>query len=318
MKSKGSRNSIFFSSFGLRSGWRVLLFLVVFLGLNAAVFYPLRHFLHTNQNQVPWSALAEGISAVLVILCTYGMAKFIDHKPFTTFGLEPAGSGRRFGIGLFCGFASLSLLLLMLRATGYLTFGPPLLHGQAILGYASYYILFFLAVALTEELTTRGYLLFALTNGIGFWPAAIVLSLLFGAGHLGNPGETLCGIAAACAIGLVLAWTVLRTGSLWWAIGFHLAWDWGESYFYGVPDSGQMLSGHLLNATLSGPAWLSGGTDGPEGSVFVFVVVIILVAAVYLLFGPTPPDNLHRLKGPRPLISPPASAFASTDVEPSV
>src|SRR5205814_2065388 len=75
--------------------------------------------------------------------------------------------------------------------------------------------------------------------------------------------------------GLFLCLTLRRTGALWFAVGFHTSWDWGETYFYSVPDSGQVFPGHLMNSTFHGPQWLSGGPVGPEGSVLVFVVIAI-------------------------------------------
>ena len=63
-----------------------------------------------------------------------------------------------------------------------------------------------------------------------------------------------------------------------------MAFDWGETYFYGVADSGQVLPGHLLNSSSSGPARLSGGTVGPEGSLLctLLLVVVWLMYAVWL------------------------------------
>ncbi len=61
-------------------------------------------------------------------------------------------------------------------------------------------------------------------------------------------------------------------------IGFHLSFDWAETYFYGVANSGQTLPGHLLSSSFSGPAWLSGGTVGPEGSALSTLLLVILWA----------------------------------------
>jgi len=66
------------------------------------------------------------------------------------------------------------------------------------------------------------------------------------------------------------------------AIGFHTAWNWGQSFFYGVPDSGASVPGHLFDPTFSGPAWLTGGSVGPEGSwlcpLLLAVVSVVLAA----------------------------------------
>jgi uncharacterized protein len=119
----------------------------------------------------------------------------------------------------------------------------------------------------------------------GFWNAAWVTSFLFGAGHTGNNGENWIGIFAAGAIGFVFCVSVYVTGSAWWAIGCHAAWDWGETYFYGTADSGLVAKGHLLTATPAGPAFWSGGADGPEGSVLVLAVIALLLVAVLGLYG---------------------------------
>ena len=109
----------------------------------------------------------------------------------------------------------------------------------------------FLFVGLFEEFFFRGYALFTLTTGIGFWPAAILCSVVFGYVHHSNPGETWVGAFAAGFVGLIFCLLLRRTGDLWMPIGFHASWDWGETYFYGVPDSGQVATGHLLNANFT-------------------------------------------------------------------
>jgi membrane protease YdiL (CAAX protease family) len=119
----------------------------------------------------------------------------------------------------------------------------------------------------------------------GFWNAAWVTSFLFGAGHTGNNGENWIGIFAAGAIGFVFCVSVYVTGSAWWAIGCHAAWDWGETYFYGTADSGLVAKGHLLTTTPAGPAFWSGGADGPEGSVLVLAVIALLLLAVLAFYG---------------------------------
>ena len=136
-----------------------------------------------------------------------------------------------------------------------------------------------------EEFAVRGYVQFTLGNGIGFWPSALLLSLVFGAIHSFNSGENWIGEFGAMAIGLFFCLTLRRTGSLWFAVGMHASWDWSESYLYSVPDSGGMAPGHLLHSSLHGSRWLTGGSVGPEGSVLLFA----LIALLWLLF-----DRVYR------------------------
>jgi membrane protease YdiL (CAAX protease family) len=119
----------------------------------------------------------------------------------------------------------------------------------------------------------------------GFWQAAWVTSTLFGFVHTGNNGENWIGIFAAAAIGFVFVVSIRVTGSAWWAIGCHAAWDWSETYFYGAIDSGNVATTHYLTTTPAGNALWSGGTDGPEGSVLVLAVILLLLVALIVIYG---------------------------------
>jgi hypothetical protein len=122
-------------------------------------------------------------------------------------------------------------------------------------------------------------------QGSGFWQAAWVTSTAFGFIHTSNNGENWIGIFAAAAIGFVFCVSVRLTGSAWWAIGCHAAWDWAETYFYGTADSGLTAQGHYMTASPAGAALWSGGTDGPEGSVLVIPVVLLLLVALIAIYG---------------------------------
>jgi membrane protease YdiL (CAAX protease family) len=122
-------------------------------------------------------------------------------------------------------------------------------------------------------------------EGAGFWQAAWVTSTLFGFIHTNNNGENWIGIFAAALIGFVFCVSVRLTGSAWWAIGCHAAWDWAETYFYGTADSGLQARGHLLSTSPAGnPLW-SGGADGPEGSLLVLGAILLLLAALLVVYG---------------------------------
>jgi membrane protease YdiL (CAAX protease family) len=119
----------------------------------------------------------------------------------------------------------------------------------------------------------------------GFWQAAWVTSTLFGFIHTSNNGENWIGIFAAALIGFVFCVSVWVTGSAWWAIGCHAAWDWAETYFYGTADSGMVAKGHYLTTTPAGNVLWSGGADGPEGSLLVLGVILLLLVALLLIYG---------------------------------
>jgi membrane protease YdiL (CAAX protease family) len=181
---------------------------------------------------------------------------------------------------------------------GLLVFDGRLLFGRAIVEEGAIWLLGFLLVGLLEEYLLRGYVQFTLARGAasivemlfgmddgsvwGFWIAAVILSFLFGFGHRGNPGESPFGLASAGLIGLAFCFSLWRTGSLWWALGFHAAWDWAQSFLFGVADSGFLVEGRLLGTHPAGNVLLSGGATGPEGSVLVLFVLVLVVAVIQL------------------------------------
>ncbi len=119
----------------------------------------------------------------------------------------------------------------------------------------------------------------------GFWQAAWTTSTLFGFVHTGNGGETWIGIFSAAAIGFIFCVSIRVTGSAWWAIGAHAGWDWAETYFYGTADSGLTAKGHFLTTAPAGnPLW-SGGTTGPEGSLLILGILILLLLWLIVVYG---------------------------------
>jgi hypothetical protein len=156
----------------------------------------------------------------------------------------------------------------------------------------------FILVGLFEEFLFRGYLQFTLMRGLlglgarvsperaqkaAFWMAALLWSLLFFATHMTNGGETPAGLLAVFFAGVLFSYALWRTGSLWWGIGFHMTWDWAQSFLFGVPDSGTLSGNRLFATHPAGTVWLSGGIVGPEGSVLVLLVfgLVFLVLRRY-------------------------------------
>ena len=265
---------------GLRAGWRLLIFLAILSALFSMTAMALRLMSHRGGPRAgitPGAALfGEGIAFLFVLIASWIMAR-MESRTIADYGLPPQGAfGSKFWQGITIGFASISALLGAMRLEGVFHLTGLALHGVEILKYAALWGIVFVVVGLFEESLFRGYPLSTLTTGIGFWPAAFVSSAVFGYVHHGNSGENWVGAFAAGLVGLFFCLLLRRTGDLWMPIGFHAAWDWGETYFYGVPDSGQVAPGHLFNASFSGPQWLTGGTVGPEGSYLCVGLLVLL------------------------------------------
>jgi CAAX protease family protein len=271
---------------GIRSGWRLLIFIVltaipllVIQVLLAAIG------LHPKVGAglpVTLILVSESVTFICPLFAAWVMGH-LEQKSLRDYGLPARGAfGRNFWLGAAIGFVALSALLVGIRFGGGFYFGSVALGAGGIAYFGSLWAIAFLMVGFAEEFLFRGYALATLSDGIGFWPAAIVLSALFGAVHLSNLGENPTGALSAGMVGLLCCFSFRRSGSLWFAIGLHAAWDYGESFVYSVPDSGTLVQGHLLNSHFQAgaPTWLTGGAVGPEGSVFVFVVLVILFVVV--------------------------------------
>ncbi len=286
---------IFVGPQGLRAGWRFLIYLalgaVCFFAFSALFqwLFPVR-----QPGFNAWTTLGQEVAIFLAALVPALIMGKFEERSLGEYGLPGRRGilGRRFWEGVVWGIVGISMLMAALYGAHAFDYGKIVLHGYYLLKWGVFWGVFFLFVGLFEEFTFRGYTLFTLTSGVGFWPAAVFLSFLFGAIHMGNAGEEWVGGLAAGLIGLWLALTVRRTGTLWLAIGFHLSFDWGETFLYSVPNSGNVMPGHLLSSHFHGPRWLTGGSVGPEGSLLVFG----LIALLFVVF-----DRVHReAKYPKP------------------
>ena len=298
---------IFFGPDGLRAGWSLLLFfaLLFLLGTAATRIARVVHFhsktaATTRHEELPpgKAITGEAVSFAIVGLSTLVMSR-VERRPLRAYGIAATSRALpHFLAGLAWGVALLSLLVGCLYAAHLLVFSGAQLSGAAILRFAAEWALAFLLVGLFEEYALRGYLQFTLARGlagafhaataspysetIGFWIAAAILSFIFGFGHVTNPGESPVGLVSAGLIGLVFCLSLWRTGSLWWAIGFHAAWDWAQSFVYGVADSGHLVAFRLLGSHPQGQPLLSGGLTGPEGSLFVLPAILLITAVILL------------------------------------
>jgi membrane protease YdiL (CAAX protease family) len=253
----------------------------------AAMNFALDKIFHLpkTDSPAPWQLfLQEFLVFVLVFLPACFMAWF-EHRSVGDYGL-PFHSlfGKRFWQGCALGVVEVVTLMGSIAVFGGYSFGSLDLHGSGIFKWGLFWALLFAVVGLFEEFAFRGYLQFTLADGIGFWPAAWILSLGFGAVHLGNKGEGWVGAAGVAVIGLIFALALKRTGNLWLVVGWHAAFDFGETFLFSVPNSGTVFPGHLSNATLHGPTWLTGGTVGPEGSVFSFVTMAAAALFIHKTF----------------------------------
>jgi CAAX protease family protein len=281
---------IFWGPNGMRALWRLAIFVGLVFGLRFGISR-LLHLLHLARPRgaaIVFTAktvlIQDGLAFLCVLLATLVMGAF-EKRSLGDYGLPRRGAfGIRFFEGFVWGFVAECATMFTLYLTGNVSFHGFDLTGSAAVRYALLWLVAFIMVGFFEEFLFRGYPQFTLSTGIGFWPAALILSGLFWLGHMQNPGETWVGGFATALAALLFCVSLWLTGNLWFAIGMHASWDWAETYFFGVADSGIPANGHLLNTTLSGNKWMTGGTVGPEGSVVELVIVSAVIGLLFLRF----------------------------------
>jgi len=303
-------HKIFIGRDGLRAGWSLLVFVAILAvilfaahGISRRIHAQAPNIEEIASNMpIKLALLNEAIPFLAVLLVTWIMSK-IERRPNSVYGLGGSRKVAHFFAGLIWGVVCLSLLVLTLWKTGLLVIDSRLLFGGDIFRYGAIWLVGFLLVGLLEEYLTRGYIQYTLTRGLaglyrwafkthpsmtrhgeafGFWTSAVIFSFLFGLGHGKNPGESPIGLLSAGLAAMVFCLSLWRTGSLWWAIGFHAAWDWSQSFLYGVADSGMIIQHRFLATHPVGRAILSGGATGPEGSIYILAVFALVVLIIVL------------------------------------
>jgi CAAX protease family protein len=270
---------------GLRAGWRLALFVALFTAVSTPLVWLAIRWLGSEDRgwTVTSLGLAETISLLAAIVAVAVMAR-IERRSFAEYGLPLRRPLRRtFWQGSLSGLVSITGLVgLIALAGGYHVRGLAL-SGREALVYALAWAGVFLLVGLFEELTFRGYMLYTLSTGLGFWPAAVLLSAFFGfvLHYLAKPGETWVDGLSTTLIGLFFCLSVRRTGDVWYAVGWHFTFNYGSMFVFASPNTGndgRAVAKHLLDASFQGPQWLTGGATGAEASVFVFLVLAALTA----------------------------------------
>lgn len=286
---------------GLRAGWRLLIFLAMFVPLVYGTSHgidALTHRTHADLSTPIGNVFLLDLFLLPLFIATWVMGR-IERRTFADYGLPwRRAFGRQFWQGAGFSFASFTVLLLVMHLAGVFSFGPIELQGWDVWKYAAAWAVLAFLSALLEDFFYRGYLLFTLATGISFWPAAVVTSLLMGGMHYFNPNGHGLGPVSAIMYCLATVLVLRRTGDLWMPLGIHAALSWAELYFYGVTDSGYRANGHLFTAGFHGNPLLSGGGFGPEASIFTLALMAIWVVIFSLWLRGARYPNPAAVPGP--------------------
>ncbi|HEX8464173.1 MAG TPA: CPBP family glutamic-type intramembrane protease [Abditibacterium sp.] len=266
----------------------------------------------------PLDQLAKRYELALTVLLYPAMLLWIalcrvqfDCRSFVSLGLRQRRAFPDAARGAVAGALSIGLLWSILWLTGAISVegqSPEAFEGGvgrsilALLGYAAVFV----SVGFFEETLFRGYVLHNFTRWFGWKSAIVAQAMLFAVVHLANvagqPREAwLAALGALPSLFLIAVFFALcarKTGSLWFPIGFHFAWNFFLGPVLSLPVSG-IKTFRLLDVSANESSWLSGGAFGAEGS-----WLLIPIIAALIFFIAQAPDHPQTLRDVEPLPEP--------------
>lgn len=286
----------------LRPLWRAILFFVLARQLLFPYLLdPLFEMLYKRLGIAPaLSAPAiffDELELLIGAVVLTGLFALYEGRRIDSYGLPiRLAFGRLFWEGATIGFVWPALVALGMVALGGMQIHGLAITGGTLLATAVLWAVANLTVGVAEEMWYRGYLLQTLWRSLGFWPATILLSLFFASEHyFYKTGENLFDVASLIGFNVLVCYTVLKSGSLWFGVGMHAAFDFTQLFLIGTKNGSYVPVDHLLNATFRGPAWITGGALGTEASVLMYPLFALVFAYVWWRFrDPTRPGLARR------------------------
>lgn len=279
----------------LRPLWRAALYFLlgtwVVLPLLDRGFQLLGDALHLGSGlTAPIITIFELETFLGALICTGVFARY-ENRRVDSYGLPVRlAFGARTWEGALAGVIMAGAVAIGMYALGGMQILGLATRGGALALSALAWLVANICIGVAEEFWYRSYFLQTLWKSLGFWPGAIIIALIFAADHcFYKTGENIWDVITLVSLSLLMCYSVLRTGTLWFAVGFHIAFDYMQLFVIGTPNGAQIPAGRLLDVRFAGPAWLTGGELGTEASFLMYPMIALLWLYVWWRFRANPP-----------------------------
>jgi membrane protease YdiL (CAAX protease family) len=225
--------------------------------------------------------------SIIFIGLAFLMKRFINRQPISDMGFQWNGYKSQAAAGFFLALLLLCSGTMILVVLKFLFFTGVEVNASNLL----YSLLLFIIVAFTEEIAFRGYILNNLMQSTNKWVALTITSVAFALFHFTNPGgDNILPMLNIFVAGFLLGINYIYTKNLWFAIFLHFGWNFFQGPVLGYEVSGFAASG-LFQQTMKGPAILTGGDFGFEGSLVCLIINSIACILLWLYYTAREPKR---------------------------
>lgn len=290
--------NIFFNSNEkrLKTGWRIFIFLIIFFSFTTIIFLVKPLF-----GDITKRFFLENYSLIIVAILSFGATlsvlmsrKWLDKKSFISLGLKWNIQSLKdlvFGFVLSAVMAGLFFTILIyfgLIEFNGINFNSMNLNGgnnfdfikfMSVMSIGSLCLILLehILVGYWEELVFRGYLFQNMIDGLGIKTAIIISCLLYGFIHYANPNATVLSSLILISFGFLRLYGYLSTKMLWLSMGMHIGWNFFQGPIFGFTASGHKKATLLQHTFVSKEQYLTGGEFGPEGSILIIPIIILVL-----------------------------------------
>lgn len=301
-----SVKDLFLNSAGrLRSGWRFLIFLFVFIFICQPITAVIALFLRNSPQFADnfWVKFTVPVlvSAILALALNWLCGYLLESLPFRALGFSLVGNWLKDSVlGVLIGGVTIMLAALLAMIFGGLSFQINYTADtNQILTTLGGALIVFIIGAVNEEALFRGFLLQTLTRAHLAWGGVILTSFLFASAHFLNPNFVFLSWLNTFLAGVWFAVAYLKTRNLWFPTAIHFAWNWFQGAVLGINVSGikELTAAPILQAVDQGPTWLTGGHYGLEGGFACTVALVVSTIAIWFMPFLKPTEEMLRLTG---------------------
>ena len=211
------------------------------------------------------------ICGVLLLLMYRWLVKSYEERKIKELSMQVCL--KHTGIGFLWGMLMMAAVIGIFALCGWYK----IVGGNFNIASIYRFLMAYFVVAVGEEIVFRGIMFRLLDSQFNLWVALLISAVVFGIAHIINPNATVVstiGISLASGVLFGLLFKYYRT--LWVPIGIHWSWNFVQGTVTGCPVSGMTPDYSILKSVTSGPELLTGGSFGPEASIILMILGLVL------------------------------------------